>query len=171
MEGIYLFFEKAGGASHWGKKTCLQYHWFWLSSDSPRLFPAPWISSMILWSWSMRQVLQKLHLVCVKLLLSGRGQRENIPSVLSHSPTKKIITKVETDRKGEKNDGACDISSRAQVPLKIHFFLLSLLTSYSSAGKALNQPCWRLGNLRYPNPLRWITNGQSLPCTFISDLR
>lgn len=50
-ESIHLLFEKAGGGGKHhieGKKTCLQYQWFWLSSDSPRLFPDPWISSMIL---------------------------------------------------------------------------------------------------------------------------
>lgn len=42
-----------------------------------------WIFSMILWSCSMCQAHQRLHLVCDKLLLSCTGQRENIYSAPS----------------------------------------------------------------------------------------
>lgn len=72
-----------------------------------------WISSMILWSYSMCQMHQRLCLVCDKLLLSCTAQRENILSVLPHPPTEKILMKAKSDRKGEENDGICNISPRA----------------------------------------------------------
>jgi len=86
-----------------------------------------------------------LHLGCDKCL-SSASLIGGIPNLSCPSPQKNtILMEARSDRKGEEHIDTRNVSPRAKVPLKMHYFLISLLISSSSAGKALNQPCEGLG--------------------------